>query len=673
MHEASDVHTLPKPANEPPAPFDGEAADDDALEYPPPSPASDGSDAFADFEDEMEGENTRIDDSQLLAEQSTAIIQDLPVQPFLLVEKGNDLGREFVLQDGENGIGRGIDNDVILADVAVSRRHLKIMRSGETLTLKDLGSGNGTQVNGQKVSQVVLAEGDRIEAGETTMVVRLPGALTARDPYPLEGLTDESHIGGSLPPANYAAVASDPFVVPQGPGYQPELTPSGTSTEQARSKPGVVVSKPVLIAILAGGSLLLAMFGAAIALVVIKAGSDEEPVPSVTLADDSGPFDRGVRAFEAHRWVEAEAAFNEALQQSSDNSSAHDYLQRTRAAREHEGALEAAETALRENNGNQALQHATGVPQDSPLAGEAQELARQARAQLLATHIAAGRAALGRGEHEEARRQVATARNYDAASAAVAQLSSEIEAAAPAAQVEEAEEAEEVEEVEEVEAREEDEAEEGSGRARAPGRAGRRMPTRVSSAGGVQASVISSYLAGRFDQAVSAARAGASRARGSERTTLEQLATRIDRFKGLWTRIQAARFAPNVRREMEQAIGLDRQIARSAQYRNRLTGPVVAAHLADARRLRSNPTSSCQSVRSALGVDSSNGQARQMGRDCEVQAGAMLREAQNAPPARATAICRQVMLMVPASSSVYREARTRFQSLRRRTSVDEDE
>ncbi len=115
--ETSDVHQLGALAYE-----------DDALEVPPADAKSDASvDAFAEFEDDFEGETTRIDDSHLIAEESTSILEAAPVQPFLSVERGKDMGREFVLQEGENGVGRGIDNDVILADVAVSRRHIKIV------------------------------------------------------------------------------------------------------------------------------------------------------------------------------------------------------------------------------------------------------------------------------------------------------------------------------------------------------------------------------------------------------------------------------------------------------------------------------------------------------------------------------------------------------------------
>ena len=118
----------------------------------------------------------------------------------------------------------------------------------------------------------------------------------------------------------------------------------------------------------------------------------------------------------------------------------------------------------------------------------------------------------------------------------------------------------------------------------------------------------------------------------------------------------AARFGPSVRSEMEQAISLDRRIARSGQYRDRLRGHVVGSYLADAQRLRSNPVQSCSAVRQALAVDSGN-----------------TRASSRAPADRAQSIYRSVLLMVPTSSAVGREASSRLQALRRTRPVDEDE
>ena len=73
-------------------------------------------------------------------------------------------------------IGRAADNDVVLRDERVSRHHGRIAGRRGTLVYSDLGSTNGTEVNGQRVSDVVLGAGDRIRMGETTLEVEVDEA-----------------------------------------------------------------------------------------------------------------------------------------------------------------------------------------------------------------------------------------------------------------------------------------------------------------------------------------------------------------------------------------------------------------------------------------------------------------------------------------------------------------
>jgi hypothetical protein len=63
-------------------------------------------------------------------------------------------------------IGRGAGSDVVISDTAVSRRHAQIIPRGEDLVIVDLGSSNGVHVNGQRVSERVLADGDTVAIGE---------------------------------------------------------------------------------------------------------------------------------------------------------------------------------------------------------------------------------------------------------------------------------------------------------------------------------------------------------------------------------------------------------------------------------------------------------------------------------------------------------------------------
>lgn len=68
-------------------------------------------------------------------------------------------------------IGRGSDNAVVLQDARVSRHHARLQARRGALVFRDLGSTNGSRVNGVRVAEVVLGEGDRIELGDTVLVV----------------------------------------------------------------------------------------------------------------------------------------------------------------------------------------------------------------------------------------------------------------------------------------------------------------------------------------------------------------------------------------------------------------------------------------------------------------------------------------------------------------------
>jgi hypothetical protein len=74
------------------------------------------------------------------------------------------------------GIGRAPECELTLKDSRVSRRHARLAARDGVLVLTDLGSTNGTRVNGHRVSEVVLGAGDRVQIGETSLVVETAGA-----------------------------------------------------------------------------------------------------------------------------------------------------------------------------------------------------------------------------------------------------------------------------------------------------------------------------------------------------------------------------------------------------------------------------------------------------------------------------------------------------------------
>jgi hypothetical protein len=72
-------------------------------------------------------------------------------------------------------IGRAPECELVLKDSRVSRRHARLQARGGVLVLTDLGSTNGTRVNGHRVTEVVLGAGDRIQVGDTSIVVDASG------------------------------------------------------------------------------------------------------------------------------------------------------------------------------------------------------------------------------------------------------------------------------------------------------------------------------------------------------------------------------------------------------------------------------------------------------------------------------------------------------------------
>jgi len=88
-----------------------------------------------------------------------------------LLVKFGDESREVEIHETEISIGRSTDNVLPLADKKSSRKHAKIEKVGDEYRINDLGSGNGTKVNGKDVNTHVLAKGDEIAVGLTTMFV----------------------------------------------------------------------------------------------------------------------------------------------------------------------------------------------------------------------------------------------------------------------------------------------------------------------------------------------------------------------------------------------------------------------------------------------------------------------------------------------------------------------
>ena len=94
---------------------------------------------------------------------------DVAARPsFLIVVRGGTPGDMIELGQGTSCLGRADDNDVKLAEASISRHHAAIAVEGDHAWITDLGSTNGTYLNGRRLpgrESRPLADGDRLQVG----------------------------------------------------------------------------------------------------------------------------------------------------------------------------------------------------------------------------------------------------------------------------------------------------------------------------------------------------------------------------------------------------------------------------------------------------------------------------------------------------------------------------
>ena len=98
----------------------------------------------------------------------------------LTIQSGPQAGMELNLDRPSIRIGRGSGSDLVLQDNQSSRQHAEISRQGDQFYIRDLGSTNGTQVNGKRIGDWQrLADGDQVVLGDVPLTVQLVSRTTA--------------------------------------------------------------------------------------------------------------------------------------------------------------------------------------------------------------------------------------------------------------------------------------------------------------------------------------------------------------------------------------------------------------------------------------------------------------------------------------------------------------
>jgi two-component system NtrC family sensor kinase len=122
----------------------------------------------------------------------------------LFVIQGRDQGTRFQLEESVHSIGRTHTHSIRLHDTEVSRNHAELVRRGDAYMVRDLGSSNGTFVNGRLVNERDLLSGDQVQVGRSTLLYtgfneeRLEDLAGKVDIVPRAAIDDGSRIVASL-------------------------------------------------------------------------------------------------------------------------------------------------------------------------------------------------------------------------------------------------------------------------------------------------------------------------------------------------------------------------------------------------------------------------------------------------------------------------------------------
>jgi predicted component of type VI protein secretion system len=126
-------------------------------------------------------------------------------QAHLVMLKGPHPEKVFQLSEGEITVGRELQNAIVISDPEISRRHARLQQAEQGYTVEDLGSTNGTFVNGVRITRgVQLTDGDKIALGETVQFAFHVGV-------PPRERTVVSGVGTVTPPIGEPEMPDEPM------------------------------------------------------------------------------------------------------------------------------------------------------------------------------------------------------------------------------------------------------------------------------------------------------------------------------------------------------------------------------------------------------------------------------------------------------------------------------
>ncbi|MDY7229442.1 FHA domain-containing protein [Hyalangium rubrum] len=287
--------------------------------------------------------------------------------PKLVVSGGPKAGEEFNLQEEEYVVGRSTDNPICIADTSVSRKHIMLRRVGQGWTVSDLGSGNGTLVNGEPINdETVLANGDVITMGDTE--------VTFTDVANSTMMVDITAGPSRSRPSTSGAAPGRPPPRPER--VRPARAGAAKAVDpQAQRKKKIIIGSVAGVIIVAG----LGLVG-----LKMRQKAAEEARTAVSLRkaqvrqENAAVFQDAKNHIREGRWTEAKALLLE-LQEKSPDMGLQDYLDRVEKEIPNQERVVAAEAALKEKRLAVAKGELDKVTPDTQMYEQVNKLKRELR------------------------------------------------------------------------------------------------------------------------------------------------------------------------------------------------------------------------------------------------------------------------------------------------------
>jgi hypothetical protein len=160
----------------------------------------------------------------------------------LVLQSGPNAGTEYPIEKGELYLGRDANNDIVINDPEVSRRHARIVRQGDDYFYEDLGSTNGSFILGQRLSTLtMLHPGVTLMIGENVVINYV---VTSTDPSATVAAPRRQR--QAIPPPSMP-VTPAPVPMPQVapvmsmPAPQMQMPPVQMPMPQKKSKAGITI------------------------------------------------------------------------------------------------------------------------------------------------------------------------------------------------------------------------------------------------------------------------------------------------------------------------------------------------------------------------------------------------------------------------------------------------